>query len=119
MKRFVHEPTTVDLLNAFEGRLDELKSSEEVEASEDFGDEFQYEFVKTKQVQDSDGFYTDYTMYYDVLNDRYVMVFGDRDIYRPEDEDFDWECETEAEATEWFENYKGFADELEGDEYDQ
>lgn len=112
MKRFVHEPSTIDMLDAFEGKLEELKNSTEVEASDYYDeDEMQYEFVARKDVYDSDGFTTDYTMYYDVLNDRYVFVFGDADIYKPEDEDFDWECDTEEEAREWFDNYTGIYDE--------
>lgn len=106
MKRYVHEPSTIDMLNAMQDKLNEFKTSENVEASDYYDDdEIQYELVARKDVYDSDGFLTDYSMYYDVLNDRYVFVFGDADIYRPEDEDFDWECETEEEAREWFESY--------------
>lgn len=70
----------------------------------------QYEYVKSKSVLDSEGWNDDYTMYYDVLNDKYVFVFGDNDIYNPnEDEyiDFDWECDTKSEAEDWFSHYKG------------
>lgn len=70
----------------------------------------QYEYEISKQVMDSDGFYTDYTMYYDHNNNRYVFVFGDNELYLPEYEDFDYECDTEKEAYEWFDNYKGFED---------
>ena len=72
--------------------------------------EDRYEFVDTKSIQDSDGFYTDYTMYHDIVEDRWVFVFGDRDLYRPEDEDFDWECESEEEAWDWFNDYQGLGD---------
>lgn len=109
MKRYVHDRSTVDMLDAFQEKLDELNSSKEVKAANDFygENEFQYELVDRKSVLDSDGFSTDYSMYYDALNDRYVFVFGDADIYTPEDEDFDWECDTEEEAREWFDNYTG------------
>lgn len=76
-------------------------------------DDSSFTEIKSKQVPDSDGFMTEYTMYKDNENDRYVFVFGDRDLYRPEDEDFDWECETEELANEWFDNYHGFDDDLE------
>ena len=63
-----------------------------------------------KQVQDSDGFYTDYTLYFNPSTGMWVTVFGDADIYRPEDGNYDWEGENEEEAYEWFESYNGFAD---------
>jgi 5-methyltetrahydrofolate--homocysteine methyltransferase len=74
----------------------------------------QYTYVKSKDVYDSDGWRTEYTMYYDEVNDRYVFVFGDSDLYDPNDgyEEFDWECDTEREANEWFDNYNGFEDDL-------
>lgn len=69
-----------------------------------------WEEKASKSVPDSDGFMTDYTMYRNINTGEYVFVFGDKDIYRPEDGYFDWECETEQEATEWFDNYNGFDD---------
>lgn len=68
-----------------------------------------------KSVEDSDGFMTDYTLYHDTENNKYVTVFGDSDLYRPEEENFDMEFETEKEAKEWFDSYKGFADISEGE----
>lgn len=76
-----------------------------------------YEFIKTKSVPDSDGFVTDYTMYYDTKENKYVFVFGDRDIYTPEDGNFDWETESREEADEWFDNYNGFEDDVDDDDY--
>lgn len=73
--------------------------------------DYEFEFMDRKSVPDSDGFYTDYTWYYDVMNDRHVFVFGDSDIYRPEDGNYDFECESEDEAQEWFDSYTGFEDE--------
>ena len=67
--------------------------------------------MASKSVADSDGFYTDYTMYEDTENGSYVFVFGDTDLYRPEDEDFDWECDTLEEAWDWFDVYTGFKEE--------
>lgn len=68
-----------------------------------------YEFVESKSVEDSDGFMTDYT-WYRCADGRHVFVFGDNDVYIPEDGYFDHECDSEEEAREWFESYKGFAD---------
>ena len=61
--------------------------------------------VQRKIVHDSDGFLTEYSWYYEGV--QHVFVFGDSDIYRPEDEWFDWECESWDEATEWFDAYEG------------
>lgn len=85
-----------------------------VAASVMFDDDGRYEYVKSKSVEDSDGFLTDYTMYYDVIEDKYVFVFGDNDLYNPNDgyDEFDWECDTEQEADEWYYNYEGFSDDV-------
>lgn len=80
----------------------------------DFDDDDQddrFELIDRKTVYDSDGFTTDYSMYYDTLEEKYVMVFGDSDLYRPEDENYDAEFDDEKTAREWFDNYKGFEDE--------
>lgn len=78
----------------------------------------EWEEVASKAVEDSDGFMTDYVWY--TNGDKHVFIFGDSDIYRPEDGYFDWEVdivegkEAEAykEAQEWFNSYNGFAEEL-------
>lgn len=85
--------------------------------SENFG-KGEWQEVASKTVEDSDGFLTDYVWYTD--GDRHVFIFGDSDIYRPEDGYFDWEVdivegkEAEAykEAQDWFNSYNGFAEEL-------
>lgn len=71
--------------------------------------------IASKSVMDSDGFLTEYTMYRDTASGQYVFVFGDRDYYRPEDGDFDWSCDSEAEAWEWFNSYGEDDDESEYD----
>ena len=72
--------------------------------------------MATKSVPDSNGFYTDYTMYFNSNTGEYVFVFGDKDIYSPADGNFDWQCETESEAWEWFNSYNGFADDDDSDD---
>ena len=73
--------------------------------------------VATKQVLDSDGFLTDYTMYTD--GKTYIFMFGDKDLYEPDIDYADWEAETEERAWEWFNTYEGFSDDFEGDlDYD-
>ena len=79
-----------------------------VKASVDEDD--RYELIERKSIRDSDGFMTEYSMYFDHEEGRYVFVYGDSDIYYPEDEDFDYECEDINEAYEWFESYNGFED---------
>ena len=67
------------------------------------------EVIATKQVLDSDGFWTDYT-WYRMPDGTHRFIFGDIDIYGPEDE-ADWECDSYLEASEWFSTYNGFEDE--------
>jgi hypothetical protein len=83
---------------------------EEYPEDYDFGSG-RYTLLDRKSVADSDGFYTDYSLYKDEVENIYVCVFGDSDIYRPEDENFDAEFEYEDEAYDWFDNYKGFDEE--------
>lgn len=70
-----------------------------------------YEFISSKSVLDSDGFYTDYTWYknQDGLN---VFVFGDNDLYKPADGYIDHEEEDDTAAQEWFDNYNGFEEDI-------
>ena len=108
MKRFVHDRSTVDMLHAFQKKLEEAKQSEEVESSTyiDDEDESLWELVARKQVQDSDGFYTDYTLWFNILTEEWVTVFGDKDLYTPDSAIPDMEFGTdEVEAREWFDNY--------------
>lgn len=70
-----------------------------------------WEELKRKSVMDSDGFWTDYTLYVNGDQDHYICIFGDKDYYTPENADPDFECETYEEAIEWFEDYNGFEDE--------
>lgn len=98
-----------------ENHLTSVETSTNAESSDDFAYDWEingtFEKVASKQVPDSDGFYTDYTMYRDLQTGEYVFVFGDNDYYSPEDGDYDYECETEDEAYEWFDSYTGFDDE--------
>lgn len=74
-------------------------------------DDDNYEFISSKSVLDSDGFYTDYTWYknQDGLN---VFVFGDSDIYKPADGYIDHEEEDDSAAQEWFDSYSGFEEDI-------
>ena len=61
--------------------------------------------LKSKEVQDWDGFWTDYTLYCSPDKDYYFCILGDPDIYNTP-EDADWEGESEWEAYEWFDDYE-------------
>jgi hypothetical protein len=81
-----------------------------------------YEMLDTKTVYDYDGFTTDYTLYVtdSQSGPHFVCVFGDRDLYDPNDGsvDFDFETDDYDEALEWFDNYTGYEYDDE-DEYDE
>ncbi|MBO7734739.1 MAG: hypothetical protein J6S67_19420 [Methanobrevibacter sp.] len=70
-----------------------------------------YKFIKTKQVMDQNGFYTDYTWYKRESDGLNVFVFGDNELYLPQDEYWDWEEESDEHAEEWFNSYEGFEEE--------
>ena len=100
--------------------MNKVESVKNKQCTEDYDIDFnaitipedeRYEYIKSKTVLDSGGWRTDYTMYYDWEDDKYIFIFGDNDVYDPTNESPDWECDTEAEANEWFDNYTGFDDE--------
>ena len=70
-----------------------------------------------KHVRDSDGMLTDYALYTTKDEDKYICMFGDADVYAPDEMYADAEFDTEDEALEWFENYVGPGDEEDEDEY--
>ena len=112
MKRQRVERSATDMLKAFEFKLysmkaanaDSTNASEEVIADSDLDDE-EWELLARKQVRDADGFMTEYSLYKS-SNGRIVTVFGDSDLYGPEDEDFDMEFDSIEEAEDWFDNYQ-------------
>ena len=76
-------------------------------------DPTQWELVKSKEVLDSDGFMTEYTWY--TNGDKHIFMFGDSDMYEPDEDYADWIAETEKEASDWFDSYRGFEDSEESD----
>lgn len=80
-----------------------------------------WKLVKKKEVTDQDGFLTDYAWY--TNGDKHIFMFGDTDLYEPDEDYADWDTESEQEASDWFDNYNGFSDEddwgsFEEDEFD-
>lgn len=78
-------------------------------------DGFDWEQVASKQVEDSDGFMTDYTWYKRILpssEEQHIFIFGDSDLYGPDDSHADAEFDSYKAAEDWFNSYNGFADDL-------
>lgn len=66
----------------------------------------QWTEVDSKEVLDSDGFTTDYTWY--TNGEKHIFMFGDKEVYEPDEDYADWVTESEIEATDWFNSYEGF-----------
>lgn len=79
-------------------------------------DNSEWKYVKSKMVEDSDGFVTDYTWY--TNGSEHIFIFGDSDIYTPEYGDIDWETDDYDTAKEWFDNYEGFGGVDDIDDFD-
>lgn len=84
---------------------------EYISSSYDYDDEYvsEWEEIASKVVPDSDGFWTDYTLYRNVITGQYICMFGDKDIYEPDEDYADWSGDSEKLAREWFDNYQGDA----------
>lgn len=68
----------------------------------------EWEFIKGKMVKDSDGFLTSYDWYRNTDSGLNIFMFGEEEA----DPDYaDWETESDAEAEDWFNSYKGFDEE--------
>lgn len=74
----------------------------------DWLDSSDWEELASKQVEDSNGFLTEYTLY--TNGETYICIFGDRDLYTPDNETADFETENEKVAWDWYNSYTGFAD---------
>lgn len=115
MKRFVHEANPMDMLDAFEKKIEQTRGATQVEAShEDWADEAEdcWELLESKSVYDWDGFLTEYTLWHNTFSGEYACFFGDADFYNPdEDADPDAVFNDRDEAYDWFYSYEGFEDE--------
>lgn len=99
----MNESKEIDSLQLTESFDDNEHCYLDTEPTEDIDD---WTEVDSKTVTDSDGFTTEYTWYTD--GEKHIFMFGDRDIYLPNEDDADYVCESEEEARAWFDNYKGF-----------
>lgn len=98
----------------------ENNEEDEIESSVDVDEETEdpkWICLDIKHVRDSDGMLTDYALYTTKDEDKYICMFGDADVYAPDEMYADAEFDTEDEALEWFENYVGPGDEDEDDIY--
>lgn len=93
-------------------------TADEIESSVDIDEEtedLKWICLDIKHVRDSDGMLTDYALYTTEDEDKYICMFGDTDVYPPDEMYADAEFDTEDEALEWFEDYTGPGDEDEED----
>lgn len=103
--------------------VDELvaEAGDKIESSVDIDEETEdpkWICLDIKHVRDSDGMLTDYALYTTKDEDKYICMFGDADVYAPDEMYADAEFDTEDEALEWFENYVGPGDEEDEDDND-
>lgn len=96
--------------------LDKIHDSYTEDRDYKDNDSSQWMLVKTKDVIDSDGFMTDYTWY--TNGEKHIFMFGDSDVYEPDEDYADWVAETEQEASEWFDSYTGFEETVDEVEFD-
>ena len=104
LKDYLINELGIDFQAKNEALSDPVEEPEEEEISHN------WKLIDTKQVYDADGFLTDYS-WYENSDGTHVMVFGDSDIYTPDDMYFDMTFDSEEAAREWFDNYKGIMDE--------
>ena len=105
------------LVDAIIRYRDELGKDFKIEESLE---EDKWKEIASKSVRDVDGFVTDYTWYCgkdDEGFDVHIMMFGDKDVYDPDEAYADAVFDSYDNAEEWFASYEGFDDEEEEDEY--
>lgn len=107
-------PGSIEVFDTSVEGCDAINAADDID--DDFGEDSDYdvrfdseadewELVDKKSIRDFDGFLTEYSLYHNTVDDIYVCVFGDSDLYRPEDGEWDAEFDTYDEAIEWFNNY--------------
>lgn len=97
----------------------ENDDDDEIESAVDIDEETEdpeWIMLNKKFVRDSDGMLTEYALYTNQDEDKYICMFGDTDVYPPDEMYADAEFDTEDEACEWFDNYVGPGDEDDDDD---
>lgn len=115
---YLNNLTTDELVSEIKNRGWESLLEDSLNEYWDKIEDTPYYKVASKSVMDSDGFWTEYTMYYDEDNNNYFFIFGDSDLYGPDPNYADWECDSNEEAVEWYNNYNGFEDDEDDFEVD-
>lgn len=95
-----------DKMNIAKAEMDKV-APKPVNSAEEY--ESEWTELASKSVLDSDGFYTDYTLY--TNGSTFICMFGDKDIYEPDEMYADYETDDEEAAYSWFDHYEGFSDE--------
>lgn len=108
-------------LNALRNKIQELDPSydDNITSADEIDEDTEdpkWICLDIKHVRDSDGMLTDYSLYTTKDEDKYICMFGDADVYAPDEMYADAEFDTEDEAVEWFENYVGPGDEEDEDD---
>lgn len=91
---------------------EDIKSATRIQGSSS-----EWTYLSSKSVPDSDGFYTDYTLYTNLDRSKFICMFGDNDLYEPDEDYADFETEREDEAWEWFNSYEGITDDDEDSDW--
>lgn len=86
------------------------EEASDITSAMELDDDSPYLYLESKQVPDSDGFYTDYTLYLNTDTGNYICMFGDDALYEPDEDFADFVTDSEKAAYEWFENYNGLED---------
>lgn len=96
--------TAIDLIEYLNVAEEELHSEPKTEINEDYPIDLLpgYEERASKIVLDASGFTSEYTWWFNSITNHSVFYF---------DESQDWEADSEKEAQEWFDSYKGFEEE--------
>lgn len=99
--------------------FEDISSCDDVMSSDEIVADDTWTWIDSKTVSDADGFLTEYTLYHNEATGMYVCIFGDSDLYGPEDTEPDFETESEEEAYEWFNSYTGLDDDDDWSLYDE
>lgn len=112
LQRFKHDEvrdgeSVVDAFLRYERELED-----DLDLEESLDGESEWIYVASKEVEDSDGFMTEYTWYKKSGEDgdKHIMMFGDSELYEPDEAYADMVFENDTEAEQWFHSYSGFSE---------
>lgn len=97
--------------DAYIEECDRITAAYEVDDVDAYEDSSLWKYLASKQVEDSDGFMTEYTLYEylgdpdDVDGDIYICMFGDSELYPPDVHYADFASDDLRSAKEWFNSF--------------